>query len=79
MLVKEMLDPNGGAPILTVMYKKSPGYDPARHDWWYGRLRTDGVPTNPAYVGQVDFCVGCHGGTEKWDYAWGLPAANKAR
>jgi Cytochrome P460 len=76
MLVKEMLDPAGGKPVLTVMYKKAPGYDSEHKDWWYGRLNPDGSPTNPAFAGKIDFCVGCHAGTAKWDYAWGLPAAN---
>jgi hypothetical protein len=77
MLVKEMKDPAGGAPILTVMYKKTAGYDPANGDWWYGRLNADGTPTNAAFVGKVDFCVGCHAGTAQWDRAWGVPKSNQ--
>ena len=71
ILVKEMLGANGAPDVLTVMYKKTPGYDSTHDDWWYGRLGTDGVPTNPAYAGKVDFCVDCHSGTAEWDYVWG--------
>ena len=77
MVIKEMKDAAGGRPILTVMYKKAAGYDPANGDWWYGRLNADGTPTNAAFVGKVDFCVGCHAGTAQWDHAWGVPASNQ--
>jgi hypothetical protein len=77
MLVKAMLDPSGAPPILTVMYKKAPGYDPSHDNWWYGRLNADGTPTDPSYVGTVDFCVSCHMGTAMTDYAWGIVASNK--
>ena len=73
MLVKEMLETDGSASVLTVMYKKEAGYDSAQGDWWYGRLSPDGVPTNPAFAGRVDFCVSCHAGSAKWDHAWGVP------
>jgi hypothetical protein len=73
MLVKEMLDAGGGPPILTVMYKEARGYDPANHDWWYGRLNADGSPTDPAYVGKVSFCIACHSGAAATDFAWGVP------
>jgi hypothetical protein len=59
------------------MYKKAPGYDPTNGDWWYGRLSTDGTPTNAAYVGKVDFCVGCHSGAAATDHAWGIAPGNK--
>ena len=76
MLVKAMLD--GGAPVvLTVMYKKAPGYDPPHGDWWYGRLNVDGTPTNVAYVGKVDFCDSCHSGAAATDFAWGIVPSNK--
>jgi hypothetical protein len=77
LIVKEMLDPNGGAPILTAMYKKAPGYDTANHDWWYGRLNADGSPTDPSYVGMVSFCIACHSGADTSDFTFGVPAANK--
>jgi hypothetical protein len=77
LLVKEMLDPSGAPPILTAMYKKAPGYDPSHHDWWYGRLDASGAPTDPAYVGNVSFCIACHAGATGSDFAWGVPAANK--
>jgi hypothetical protein len=77
LLVKEMLDADGGPPILTVMYKQPPGYDPPHDDWWYGRLRSDGTATDPAYVGRVGFCSACHQGTQEWDFAWGVPEENK--
>ncbi len=71
MLVKEMLGASGAPEVLTVMYKKAPGYDPANGDWWYGRLTPGGTPTNAAFAGKVDFCIGCHTGTKQWDFAWG--------
>lgn len=74
LLVKEMLDPVGGAPILTVMYKKAPGYDPEHGDYWYGRLAADGTPTRADFVGKVGFCIDCHGGAAKTDRVWGLPS-----
>ena len=77
MMVKEMLDGSGTATVLTVMYKKAPGYDPAHGDWWYGRLDLHGTPTDPAYAGRVDFCVGCHTGAAASDFAWGVAATNK--
>lgn len=77
ILVKEMLDPSGPASVLTVMYKKAAGYDPSHQDWWYGRLKPDGTPTNPEHVGLVDFCISCHSGTAEWDYAWGVTPANR--
>jgi hypothetical protein len=79
MLVKAMFDDDAGAPdVLTVMYKKSPGYDSAHDDWWYGRLdATSGTPTDPTYAGQVDFCIGCHIGTAASDYAWGVASSDK--
>ena len=73
MLVKEMRQP-GEPTLLTVMRKQPPGFDPDHGDWWYGRLATDGTPTNAAYVGTVDFCVSCHGAAAPWGYARGLPA-----
>jgi hypothetical protein len=77
MLVKEMRDSTGAPSVLTVMYKKAPGFDPPHHDWWYGRLNTDGTPTDPSYVGQVSFCIACHAGATGSDFAWGVPAADK--
>lgn len=77
MLVKEMLDPSGGAPILTVMYKKAAGYDPSNGDYWYGRLAADGTPTRADFVGKVGFCVECHAGAAGTDRAWGVPAAGR--
>jgi hypothetical protein len=78
LLVKEMLDADGGPPILTVMYKQPPGYDPPHDDWWFGRLRADGTPTDPAFVGRVGFCADCHAGSRPWDFVWGLPEGNKS-
>jgi Cytochrome P460 len=72
MLVKEMLDASGRPEVLTVMYKKAPGYDVTHHDWWYGRLDPSGAPTQPSYAGKVDFCVACHEGAAGSDYAWGV-------
>lgn len=72
ILVKEMLGAAGKADVLTVMYKKSPGYDPAHHDWWYGRLDPSGAPTQPEYAGTIDFCIACHEGTARSDYVWGV-------
>lgn len=77
LLVKEMLAPDGGPPILTAMYKQPPGYDPQADDWWFGRLRSDGAPTDPAYVGRVGFCISCHMGASSSDFAWGVPAGHK--
>jgi hypothetical protein len=74
MVVKEMLEASG--TVLTVMYKREQGYDPNNKNWWYGRLSPDGVPTNRAFVGRVDFCVACHAGAAKTDYVWGIPTAN---
>jgi hypothetical protein len=59
------------------MYKKASGYDPTHDDWWYGRLNADGSPTDAAFVGTVDFCVGCHSGAATTDYAWGVSSSNK--
>jgi hypothetical protein len=78
LLVKEMLDPSGGPSVLTAMYKRQAGYDPAHGDWWYGRLNSDGTPTNPAYAGRIEFCVACHSGTARWDYAWGIATASQS-
>jgi hypothetical protein len=77
MLVKAMLDSSGSVDVLTVMYKKTAGYASSGGDWWYGRLGPDGVPTNPAYTGQVDFCVGCHAGAAPSDHAFGVSADNR--
>ena len=71
MLVKAMAESNG--TVLTVMYKKAAGYDSANGDWWFGRLAEDGKPTSPAFVGKVEFCISCHSGAARTDYAWGIP------
>jgi hypothetical protein len=71
-----MYDDNGEVASLTVMYKKPPGYDPSHGDWWYGRLHPNGEPTDPAYVGKVDFCMGCHAAAAATDYAFGVDRAN---
>lgn len=76
MIVKEMLDASGGPPILTVMAKQPAGYDPARGDWWYGRLDTDGVATSANFVGKVSFCIGCHAGASSGGYVFGVAADN---
>lgn len=73
MLVKEMLDANGGKPVLTVMYKLPPGYDTQHGDWWRGRLSVDGSPTSPELVGKVGFCISCHEAASATDHAYGLP------
>jgi hypothetical protein len=72
MLVKEMLDPAGGPPILTVMYKLPPGYDDANGNWWRGRLNADGSSTGAGLTGKVSFCISCHAAA-KSDGAFGLP------
>ncbi len=76
MLVKEMLDPDGGAPLLTVMVRQPAGYDPVNGDWWYGRLNADGSATNAAFVGKVGFCIGCHSGAAGGDHLFGVAADN---
>ena len=75
--VEAMLDPAGGRPILTVMYKKAPGYDASNGDFWYGRLASDGTPARADFVGKVSFCVECHAGAKATDRAWGVPAAGR--
>lgn len=76
MIVKEMMDPGGGPPLLTVMAKQPSGYDPANGDWWYGRLNVDGSPTNPSFVGRVGFCIGCHSGATGGDHLFGVANDN---
>ena len=78
MIVKEMLDPDGASPILTVLSKQPPGFDPAHRDWWYGRLQADGTPTNSQFVGKVGFCIGCHAGAGAGGYVFGIAADNLA-
>jgi len=73
MLVKEILDPAGGPPLLTAAYKMPPGYDAAAQDWWRGRLNADGSATAPNLVGKVDFCIACHAGAAGTDAAFGAP------
>lgn len=76
MIVKEMLDPEGGPPLLTVMVRQPVGYDPANGDWWYGRLNADGSATNAKFVGRVGFCIGCHSGAAGRDHLFGVAADN---
>jgi hypothetical protein len=76
MIVKEMLDPAGGPPILTVMAKQAAGYDPVHADWWYARLDANGDATSASLVGRVGFCVACHAGAP--GYVYGVAADNLA-
>ncbi|CAN5855644.1 hypothetical protein BH11MYX3_BH11MYX3_19840 [soil metagenome] len=76
MIVKEMFDANGGAPVLTVMVKQPTGYDPTQGDWWYGRLNVDGSATNAKFVGKVGFCIGCHRGAAGGDHLFGVASDN---
>lgn len=76
MIVKEMLDADGGPPLLTVMVKQPTGYDGARGDWWYGRLDANGNATGPGFTGRVGFCIGCHIGAASHDYLFGVSADN---
>lgn len=72
MIIKEMLDPDGGDSILTVMAKREPGYDPDNGDWWYGRLTASGASTGEGLVGRVGFCIDCHARAAT-DHVYGIP------
>lgn len=74
MIVKEMLDADGGAPLLTVIARSPPGFDPDHGDWWYGRLTVDGDATGAGLVGRVGFCIGCHAAAT--DHLFGVAADN---
>lgn len=78
MIVKEMIDATGAPPILTVMAKQPPGFDPDHRDWWYGRLEVDGTPTSGRFVGKVSFCIACHAGAGSGRYLFGVAPDNLA-
>ena len=77
MIVKEMLDPTGAPPILTVMAKQSQGFDPGNRDWWYGRLEVDGTATG-RFEGKVSFCIACHAGARSGGFVFGVASDNLA-
>lgn len=78
MIVKEMLDVEGTASVLTVMAKQAAGYDPLHGDWWYGRFEVDGA-TEGRFVGRVAFCIACHQAAMGGDYLFGVSPDNLAR
>jgi hypothetical protein len=77
LIVKEMIDPNGGELLLTVMSKQPVGYDAEHGDWWYGRLHADGSATRSDFVGKVSFCIACHDAAPG-DHLFGVQADNLA-
>jgi hypothetical protein len=76
MIVRAVLDGDGGVGKLTIMFKGPAGYNPALGDWWFGVTDPDGSPlSNDAGVqlGKLEGCYSCHVPRSSDGYLFGVP------
>jgi len=76
MIVREVLDENGGIQSLTMMAKGPLGYAPELGDWWFAVTGPDGDPNlvNDEWsVGRMANCQSCHLPRVADDYLFGVP------
>lgn len=57
MVVKAQYTGDGEFDAITMMVKKTEGFDQGTEDWWWARVESDGTAS---FTGQVDFCINCH-------------------
>jgi hypothetical protein len=80
VIVREVLDAQGGIDKLTLMAKGPRGYDGTLGDWWFGELDAQGAPIvkeGQLRVGRLADCHGCHVPRASDDYLFGVPKANQ--
>ncbi len=74
--VKEEYDSAGRMFVKVVMIKKSPGYDPSNHDWYYEARKPDDTVADDPTPGKASLCIGCHRDAAATDYLQGFALAN---
>jgi hypothetical protein len=80
VIVREVLDAQGGVAKLTLMAKGPKGYDPTLGDWWFGEADPRGtalVVGGVARLGRLADCHGCHVPRATDDYLFGVPKAEQ--
>ena len=67
-------DPTKNLKVVAVMFKREKGYDPANQDWFYAKLRSDGIPHKNKkgilLAGRVGKCISCHKSASGDDYVY---------
>ncbi|TWW12790.1 hypothetical protein E3A20_00250 [Planctomyces bekefii] len=55
----------------AVMIKKSPGYDPKNHDWYFEMRQDDGTIAADPAPGKIAECAACHAAAQAKDFLAG--------
>jgi len=79
IIVREVLDAQGGVAKLTLMVRGAPNSNPSVGDYWFGVTDPNGVPLvvdGQRQMGQLTACYSCHQMRASDGYLFGVASSN---